>query len=241
MIETGLEHYFGSKGARGTLAQIANRIPPHDQRVSPFLGDCAVMRLLRPAGHNVGFEMDCEVVRAWKNATWNDSRFDIRNDDFFTSSYARSLAMSAETFWFIDPPYLPETRGAKRYRYDMTREQHEQLLELVQEIEGMVMLCGYPSDLYDRELSDWQRHEFTVTTRGGLRTEVLWMNYYLADTLHDYSFLGDNRRQREVIKRRRETIIGKIGRLPAMERLAILQAIYDDYQDEIRLLDRPLF
>ena len=40
-----------------------------------------------------------------------------------------------------------------------------------------IMLSGYPSALYDELLPDWRTFEFNVMSRGGERTEKLWMNY----------------------------------------------------------------
>jgi DNA adenine methylase len=41
----------------------------------------------------------------------------------------------------------------------------------------MVVLSGYASALYDRELGGWQRHELPALADGARpRTEVLWLN-----------------------------------------------------------------
>ncbi|TYF43049.1 DNA methylase, partial [Enterobacter hormaechei] len=40
-----------------------------------------------------------------------------------------------------------------------------------------VILSGYPSDLYDQQLASWRSKEFQAMTRGGVRTEKIWMNY----------------------------------------------------------------
>jgi DNA adenine methylase len=86
---------------------------------------------------------------------------------------------------FVDPPYLIETRSrANRrtdnggvYRHELTTEQHVELLAALQELEGMVVLCGYPSDLYDAMLPDWRRIDRKAFADGALeRTECLWLN-----------------------------------------------------------------
>lgn len=101
-----------------------------------------------------------------------------------------------DTFFYCDPPYVPETRRSGNYRCEMTSEDHVELVTVLLALEGKVMLSGYASDLY-RPLEDagWQRREFETTcsaagrTRSsGLqgngkikekqkRTEVIWMNY----------------------------------------------------------------
>lgn len=86
------------------------------------------------------------------------------------------------TLFYCDPPYLHETRTAKKvYDYEMTREQHVQLLDALTRCEGSVMLSGYPSELYDTMLAGWERHTFDIANHAangkskGRETEVLWI------------------------------------------------------------------
>jgi DNA adenine methylase len=88
------------------------------------------------------------------------------------------------TLFYIDPPYLHCTRRGPRneYRHDFSLEDHVRLLDRVKKCRGGVMLSGYPSDLYDRELREWTRIEIPTTfyasraaTRTA-RTEVVWTN-----------------------------------------------------------------
>jgi DNA adenine methylase len=51
-----------------------------------------------------------------------------------------------------------------------------ELLERVQSLRGAVLLCGYPSQLYDDALRGWQRNQRTARTDGGQRIEVVWTN-----------------------------------------------------------------
>ncbi len=89
-----------------------------------------------------------------------------------------------ETLFYLDPPYLQETRAcADVYEHEMGEKQHAALLTVIRECEGHVMLSGYPSGLYDDRLHDWTRHEFSISTQaaGGATkrrmTEVLWCNF----------------------------------------------------------------
>jgi DNA adenine methylase len=84
---------------------------------------------------------------------------------------------------FVDPPYLGTTRNQRNnYRHEMKSEQeHRDLAEALHAARSAVVLCGYGSDLYDRELyAGWDRHTlaaFTGNSSGdGSRTEVLWSN-----------------------------------------------------------------
>jgi DNA adenine methylase len=88
---------------------------------------------------------------------------------------------SADTLIYADPPYVTATRGrsyAKHgYRHEMTDKQHEELAETLHAAAGMVVLSGYPSALYDRLYSAWERRECeAMADRGKEVTEVVWLN-----------------------------------------------------------------
>lgn len=92
-----------------------------------------------------------------------------------------------ETLHFIDPPYHPDTRArghadrrgqrVKRYNVEMEHVDHVELLEVVNDLTGMVMLCGYPHPFYDEALAGWRRIDRAAMADGArARTECLWLN-----------------------------------------------------------------
>jgi DNA adenine methylase len=88
------------------------------------------------------------------------------------------------TLFYLDPPYLAETRAAaKVYTHEMTSAQHQALLDVVRGCRGKVMLSGYPSALYDQALAGWTPHEFGVPNQaaGGSEKrrmkEIVWCNF----------------------------------------------------------------
>jgi len=101
---------------------------------------------------------------------------------------------SHDTLHFVDPPYLPETRKNNNdvYRYEMTLEQHADLLQCLNQVTGMVILCGYPNDMYDQHLPGWEtatRKSAISGNRGGrYRIEKIWMNQMAVKTMHQKSF-----------------------------------------------------
>lgn len=89
------------------------------------------------------------------------------------------------TLHYVDPPYLPETRARgnrydlawRMYRHELDREQHAELLDFLCELDGMVVLSGYPDPLYDDRLRDWDRSVTKAYADGAReREEVLWIN-----------------------------------------------------------------
>jgi len=83
-----------------------------------------------------------------------------------------------DALFFVDPPYLPSTRTKSGYRHEMSLADHVALLEQLRAVQGMVVLAGYPSGLYDSILHNWHRVERPHRAAGSqrLRTEVLWLS-----------------------------------------------------------------
>jgi DNA adenine methylase len=86
---------------------------------------------------------------------------------------------------FVDPPYVHKTRvlssgGRGYYRHEMTDDDHLDLLACLQRLRGMVMVCGYASEIYDQTLKGWHRVSTSArksAARGTSKsTEVMWMN-----------------------------------------------------------------
>lgn len=85
-----------------------------------------------------------------------------------------------ETLHYVDPPYVHSTRKdgqLSNYRHEMTDADHEALAECLHGLEGMVVLSGYPSELYDRLYAGWQRIDKDAHADGARdRVECLWLN-----------------------------------------------------------------
>lgn len=88
-----------------------------------------------------------------------------------------------DTLLYVDPPYPLTTRGSvngvrQKYRHEMAEADHIELAKILHGLQGMVVLSGYPCELYDEILyPDWQRHERSTMADGGNpRTEVVWLN-----------------------------------------------------------------
>lgn len=79
---------------------------------------------------------------------------------------------------YADPPYLMSTRCCKQYQHEMSERDHATLLAVLKQHKGPVILSGYPSELYDRELGEWYMiTQKAYNQNADPRTEVLWMNF----------------------------------------------------------------
>ncbi|SMP74887.1 DNA adenine methylase [Neorhodopirellula lusitana] len=91
-----------------------------------------------------------------------------------------------KTLFYCDPPYVHETRSTTgEYAFEMSADEHTELLETLSGIQGKFMLSGYPSELYTRwELKqNWTRHDFQIDNKAAAgkvkqkKTECLWCNF----------------------------------------------------------------
>ena len=87
---------------------------------------------------------------------------------------------------YADPPYLLNTRGWKQYRHEMNEQEHLDLLAVLTKHKGKIILSGYPSEMYDRELKGWNKIQKKSYNRNSdPRTAVLWCNFLVEPTLFD--------------------------------------------------------
>lgn len=89
---------------------------------------------------------------------------------------------SEKTAFFLDPPYMPETRVQRNsyYRFEMDEADHIALLEVILRVKGMALISGYDSDLYNDMLSGWSKTMKGARISAGrgtkVRTECLWIS-----------------------------------------------------------------
>ena len=92
----------------------------------------------------------------------------VENNDFRTliPKYDRR-----GTFFYLDPPYVLSTRKGKVYDYEMSNQDHEELVEVLLGIKGKAFLSGYANPIYTRlEREGWKRHDFKANCAIAART-----------------------------------------------------------------------
>lgn len=197
-------------------------MPEHRVYIETHLGSGAVLLNKRPAVRSYGIEVDPAVLARWHGR--KVARLHLVQDD--AVRFLTDYSFEGHELVYSDPPYLPATRRRSRvYRYDYDEADHCRLLKVLRHLPCSVMLSGYPNELYDKLLAGWRQVEFITPTQRGRRTEKVWMNFAPPRLLHDHSHLGDNFREREQIRRRRQRLLGRIQRLDAAERNALLAEI----------------
>lgn len=86
------------------------------------------------------------------------------------------------TLFYLDPPYIPDTRVDGEYEHEMSIGDHEKMVEALLSIKGMAVLSGYSHDIYlPLEDNGWTRIEIEVTAQTSKnrarRVECLWVSH----------------------------------------------------------------
>jgi DNA adenine methylase len=202
-------------GGKGKIFQhVINLLPPHTTYVESHLGGGAVLRHKKPSNTTIAIDRDPEVIKFWREkfpllATY------IQGD---AVEFLASYPFRRDDVLYCDPPYLARTRRrANVYRFDYQDDDHERLLKVLQGLPCHVLLSGYSSDMYRKQLASWNTYSFKAKAHDGLRLETLWFNYGLPNRLHDPRFLGRNFHERENIRRRLARLQQRISSLSPQE------------------------
>lgn len=155
--------------------------------------------------------------------------------------FLRRYPFTGNELVYCDPPYMHSTRGrADRYRFELTDNQHSELLTILKALPCRVMLSGYWTLFYEQKLSGWATAHFQTTNRAGKKTtEWLWFNFPEPVALHDYRYLGKDFRERERIKRKKARWVAKLENMPVLERRALLCAIEEAWNGDVRRRTTP--
>ncbi|MCF7975537.1 MAG: DNA adenine methylase [Phycisphaerae bacterium] len=91
---------------------------------------------------------------------------------------------SEQTLFYLDPPYVHNTRTATNaYKYEMDNSAHAELLATIQQCRGRIILSGYPNELYNQTLRNWNQHARKIDNKVScgrskrIMTELLWSNF----------------------------------------------------------------
>lgn len=232
-----VNRYQGGKNGAGVYQTIINHIPLHARYIEAFAGSAAVFRNMLPCNESVLIERDFDQAQRLKQMIRRDDR--LRVAAICGDALNELIKFMGAGWWgsgvfvYLDPPYHPDARtSGDLYRHELTAGDHSALLNVI--LPAMTAkrtrwaLSGYRCASYDDAAAahGWHRVDYTAQTRGGPRTESLWMNYDPATiTLHDHRYLGTDFRERERIQRKVSRWVGKLEKLPRHERGAIMAAL----------------
>lgn len=239
-MKLDIKNYPGSKSASGVIQRIMNNIPEHNYFVDMCAGSGAVA--LTALEHLQSHVIICEKYQPvfqqletkFREIPMLANRVHLKHIDSIEFYYDRIGEGCAfdESFFYIDPPYLKSTRKSYRdlYGCEWNENDHWRMLNLVnilkEKTTADIMINHYDCDLYREQLKDWFTEEYTTMTRGGVKTDKLWMSYDITQLkLATTDFLGKNFSDRQRIKRRKESFLKKLQNMPLHESQAILDHI----------------
>jgi DNA adenine methylase len=253
-----MKPYIGGKSGTGTYQQIINHIPPHTVYVEPCAGHGGIFRKIKRAAVSIINDIDPEVCRTWKQYPMpecdvyshlaqstlfekpNKPVVIITNKDY--KEIVNQFKHNPDAFIYLDPPYPIYLRRSQRKLYNFDWEgEHINLLKLTSDATAAVMISSYPNDLYKSNLPGWHTHEFDSVVRAGkkrLAREIIYFNYPPPSILHDFQYLGSNRRKRLEIKRQVARWNKNLEKMEPARRNAIISSIISNYNTDIKKIIR---
>lgn len=97
-----------------------------------------------------------------------------------------------DTLFYLDPPYIQETRKAKEvYDHEMSIAKHKELVDILLHIKGKVILSGYDHEIYNSLLENgWKKVCLGKYSKRSQRDndgeldkgqEFVWINYDISN------------------------------------------------------------
>jgi DNA adenine methylase len=153
---------------------------------------CAVMQSMNSSIRATGWSCTktpgSNPARAWHNhiATLSPCVGRLAQVQIDHRDFEQIIAVydSPVTCFYLDPPYLAQTRRKQRcYHHEMSQKDHERLLSCILQVQGMIMLSGYAHPLYHEALQTWECHRLTQRCSSAVRALAVLEETAAADHL----------------------------------------------------------
>lgn len=222
-----LKNYTGSKAGAGVWQKIISEIPRCEVFVEAMCGSAFISSLVTGCERVIN-DIDPSVI---DKINYPAADVTFRNEDYRAIINRYDNGHKGRVFYF-DPPYMLETRRQQivMYNYDWKFEDHQVFVARLNDMNCPAMVTQYPNDLYDSRLHSWRKLPFTSMTRGGPRTECLYMNFPPAVLLQCPGYVGENFTDRQRINRKVKRFADKLRNLPPKERAAIITALVNEFE-----------
>jgi DNA adenine methylase len=240
-----INNYPGSKNGSGVKQWIINHIPEYEIFIEGFGGSAVLTSTLKEkieSKRYIVFEKYPPVFEQLKNKLLKDYRV-LLNTDFIETtenilieiwkSKENTIINRFHNFYYLDPPYLKESRksAANIYGCEWSIDDHIRFLVLVNDLSNLgcrIMISHYDCELYREYLKDWHTSTFQTMTRGGVAEEKIWMNYDITKlNLACTDFVGKNFTDRQAILRKMNRYRKKLDSLNYYEKQCFKQVAID--------------
>src|SRR3990167_5671497 len=190
--------WFGGKGK--FVHKLLPCIPSHKIYCEVFGGGASLLFAKFPSQNEIYNDIDGRLINFYRILR-DPIKFKKLYKLLQLTPYSREehnywRYNTPNTFFYLDPPYVMNTRKSGGYKYEMANNDHQELIEILLDIKGKVLLSGYNSNMYiPLEAAGWIRKDYqTVCHAAGRtrfnkilgkgsatklqsRTESLWKNY----------------------------------------------------------------
>lgn len=124
-----------------------------------------------------------KLTEEWNDIDWVHMAAERLKDAMIENDDALKVISRFDdprTLFYVDPPYLGTSRGRlDHYRCELAGEEdHVRLADQLLAVQGMVIISGYPSALYDELYKGWTVLETTNPTNGNGTSAIerLWLS-----------------------------------------------------------------
>lgn len=157
-----MKNYPGHKNITHVYQTIINQIPKFDVYYELFAGTAAIaMNVCNENDTVILNEINSEVQQKLIKSLKLD--WTVYNFCAINILSEKAFRFEKDGFIFLDPPYLHETRTDKNlYKFELSDDDHVQLLNAVRDLKSNVMIIHPKCDLYDTMLHDWRKVEIKI-------------------------------------------------------------------------------
>ena len=168
-------------GGKWRLAKwVISHMPEHRKYVEPFGGAAGVLLQKEPAYCEVYNDLDSEVVNFFR----------VLRDPVLSQRLIDACVLTPYARAEFELAYEPANDPVELARRLVVRASmgfgsagathHQELIEVLHSLKGMVMVCGYESELYEQAFKGWTKVSTTARIsafRGTkTKTECMWLN-----------------------------------------------------------------
>jgi hypothetical protein len=215
-----LSKYPGSKNGSGVYQNIINVFPKHDIYIEAFLGSAAILKKKVTAAINIGIDLDSSLAKFYDAG--HGFEFVNANSISFLKAAVPLLNMlhaaGQKVLCYCDPPYVISSRRSANvlYKKEMSDQDHIEFINAMVPAKFYVVISSYRSPLYDDILlpAGWNSKNFDTITHKGKATETIYYNFPSDLPKHEYTYVGNNFRERAAAKGR---VFRNLSKINAMQ------------------------
>ncbi|MDD4157315.1 MAG: DNA adenine methylase [Candidatus Cloacimonetes bacterium] len=174
------EYYPGQKNIEGVYQKIINEIPECNKFIELFAGTGAISKIIKK--HAPATKVICNDINPDVAGKINFTDYIVTALDAISYLKNNQDKLNNDDFIFLDPPYHPSTRpnSLNLYKYELSIQDHEQLILSVLKLKNPIMIIHPECDLYDDNLileNGWRFVDLKIRYHNKTSHERLYMNY----------------------------------------------------------------